>query len=310
MGIVVLGSANVDVVIGLERIPAPGETVITKTSDRGRGGKGNNQAIAAARAGAPTGFIGAVGSDATGEFLLAGLSEAGIGTELVRRCEDVTSGTAYVMVDRHAENAIVVVAGANGRLTELTGAEHRALQQADVLLMQLEVPMRTVVDAARTTRAAGGYVMLNAAPYADLPDELVDNLDLLIVNEHEAALAAGVKEGARSPDELADIITRRIPDVLITLGAEGSMLARRGQQPVRIRAPKVQAVDTTAAGDTFVGAYAAATVRGLDEHGCLQFASSAAALAVQRPGAVASIPHLADIDAALGEFYPGTPPEV
>lgn len=304
MGIVVLGSANVDVVIGLERIPGPGETVITEESGRGRGGKGNNQAIAAARAGALTTFIGAVGSDDTGDYLLEGLHDAGIGTELVRRCDDVTSGTAYVMVDERAENAIVVVAGANARLTDLSHDEQRALEQAEVLLMQLEVPMRTVIGAARTTRAAGGYVMLNAAPYADLPDELIEHLDLLIVNEHEAALTAGVSEGTRSPEELAEAITRRIPDVLITLGAEGSLLVRRGHDPVRVRAPKVDAVDTTAAGDTFVGAYAAAKVQGLDELRCLQLASSAAALAVQRPGAVASIPQRSEIDTALREYYP------
>lgn len=304
MGIVVLGSANVDVVIGLQRIPAPGETVITDSSERGLGGKGNNQAIAAARAGAQTTFIGAVGADDTGDHLLGGLREAGVDTELVRRCEDVTSGTAYVMVDRRAENAIVVVAGANARLGEPSPSEQQALRDAEVLLMQLEVPMCTITAAARTTREAGGYVMLNAAPYADLPDELIEHLDLLIVNEHEAAQAAGEGDGARSAEQLAAAITRRIPAVLITLGAEGSVLVRRDQDPIRLRAPKVEAVDTTAAGDTFVGGYAAAKVRGLDELRCLQLASSAAALAVQRPGAVASIPHLDEIDAAAREFYP------
>lgn len=301
MSVVVLGSANVDVVIGLERIPRPGETVITERSSRGRGGKGNNQATAAARAGAPVTFLAAVGSDESGDYLLEGLRDAGVGTELVRRCDDVTSGTAYVMLDDTAENAIVVVAGANARLTALTAAELDAVRRADVLLMQLETPMATVIEAARTARGAGGYVMLNAAPYADLPDELVDAIDLLIVNEHEAALTAG-HDGA--PEQLAETITRRIPDVLITLGAEGSLLVRRGADPVRVRAPKVSAVDTTGAGDTFCGAYAAAKVEGLDETAALRLASAAAALAVQSEGAVASIPTRGQIDEALGEYYP------
>ncbi|WP_153505755.1 ribokinase [Cumulibacter manganitolerans] len=301
MSVVVLGSANLDVVIDLDRIPGPGETVLTDRSSLGRGGKGNNQAVAAARAGAPTRFLGAVGADESGELLLGGLREAGIDTSLVRRCDDITSGTAYVMVDRHGENAIVVVAGANARLVELTPDEVDALRSAKVLLMQLETPMQTVVAAARTTRAAGGYVMLNAAPYARLPDALVEAIDLLIVNEHEAALAAG-SDG--SPIELAERITERIPAVLITLGAAGSLLVRRGHEPIRVTAPQVDAVDTTAAGDTFAGAYAAAKVAGLDEPACLQLASSASALAVQRPGAVSSIPERAEIDAALREFYP------
>lgn len=301
MTVVVLGSANVDVVIDLERIPGPGETVITDSSVRGRGGKGNNQAVAAARAGAPTIFLGAVGADDTGDYLLEGLTEAGVDTTLVRRCDDVTSGTAYVMVDDSAENAIVVVAGANSRLVDLTDDELRVLQSADVLLMQLETPMATVIAAARATREAGGYVMLNAAPYADLPDELIDTIDLLIVNEHEAALTAGSKG---SPEDMAAAINDRVPDVLITLGAEGSLLSRRGAEPIRIAAPKVHAVDTTAAGDTFGGAYAAAQVAGLDERGCLQMASSASALTVQREGAVSSIPFQHEIERAMRKHYP------
>lgn len=300
MSVVVLGSANVDVVIGLERIPNPGETVITDDSRQGRGGKGNNQAVAAARSGAPTAFLGAVGADESGDFLLSGMHEAGIDTSLVRRTTTVTSGTAYVMVDQHAQNAIVVVAGANSRMSDLTPAEQRAVAAADVLLMQLEIPMHTVVAAAKTARAAGTYVMLNAAPYAELPAELIDSIDLLIVNEHEAALTAGINGTA---EQLAQRITERIPDVLITLGAAGALLYRRGSAPVRVQAPKVRAVDTTGAGDTFCGAYAAAKVSGVDERQALELAASAAALAVQTPGAAASIPTRERIHQAHRSYY-------
>lgn len=300
MGVVVLGSANVDVVIGLQRIPGPGETVITDRSWRGRGGKGNNQAVAAARAGAATVMLGAVGDDETGDYLLEGMREAGIATSHVRRIADSTSGTAYVMVDERAENAIVVVAGANARMSELTGAEKRVLADADVLLMQLEIPMRTVLDAARTARANGTYVVLNAAPYAAPPEEILDEIDLLIVNEHEAALMAGPHG---TPEELGGRITERGPDVLITLGAHGALLCRTGHFPVRISAPEVTAVDTTAAGDTFCGAYAAAKIAGHDQRRCLELAASAAALAVQREGAVASIPTESEILEAARGYY-------
>lgn len=300
MTVVVLGSANVDIVIDLERIPGPGETVITEHSGRGRGGKGNNQAVAAARSGAPTIMLAAVGDDDGGSYLLEGMRESGVVTEHVRRVPQTTSGTAYVMVDKHAENAIVVVAGANARMAELTGTEQQVLAGAAVLLMQLEIPMDTVLAAARIARANGTYVMLNAAPYAEMPDELIEVIDLLIVNEHEAALTAG-RTG--TPEELAAAINERVPDVLITLGAAGSLLSRRGRPPVRVAAPKVLTVDTTGAGDTFCGAYAAAKVAGHDEQRCLELASSAAALAVQREGAVSSIPTADEVQVAVREWY-------
>lgn len=298
--VVILGSANVDVIIELQRIPAPGETVITDTAGRGRGGKGNNQAIAAARAGAETVFLGAVGQDDGADLLLDGQRESGIDTSQVRRVADAPSGTAYVMVDEHGENAIVVVGGANSRLLDLTDAERETLRGAAVLLMQLEVPMPTVIEAARVTKEAGGYVALNASPYAELPDELIANLDMLILNEHEAALTAG-SDG--SPEELAKAVGRLVPDVLITLGGRGSLLARSGHDTVRVTAPTVDVVDTTGAGDTFAGAYIAATVSGLDARRCLEFASAASALAVQRPGAVGAIPYATEIDDALARYF-------
>ena len=301
MSVVVLGSANVDVIIDVERIPAPGETVLTDHATRGRGGKGNNQAVAASRAGARTVLLCAVGDDESGDYLLGGMRDAEIVTDHARRVAGTTSGTAYVMVDDRAENAIVVVSGANGEMTDLTDAERQVLVDADVLLMQLEIPMPTVLAAARIARAAGTYVMLNAAPYAALADELTEVIDLLIVNEHEAALTAGV-DG--TPEELGALINQRVPGVLITLGAAGSILCRQDQPPVRITAPTVTAVDTTAAGDTFCGAFAAAKVAGHEEQRCLMLAASAAALAVQRAGAVSSIPNEQEILRAVREYYP------
>ncbi len=305
VSVVVLGSANLDVVIALQRIPSPGETVLTDTISRGCGGKGANQAVAAARAGAATTFLGAVGNDDAATLLLDGLSGAGADVSAVRRT-DGPSGTAYVMVDTHGENAIVVIGGANAGYTDLTEAEADTIRRAEVLLMQLEVPIETVTAAATIARAAGVRVMLNAAPYAELPADLLEQLDLLIVNEHEAALTAGVQGTPEQvAAEVAAAILKSVPGVLITLGAAGSLLATRGAQPVRIDAPRVTAVDTTGAGDTFSGAYAAATVEGQAATERLRFAGAAAALAVQKRGAVDAIPDRARIDEALSRYYPG-----
>lgn len=291
--VLVLGSLNLDVIIDLQRIPAPGETVLTDAVDHGAGGKGGNQAVAAARSGARTAMIGAVGTDDGAALLLDSLGGAGVDDASVRRL-DGPSGTAYVMVDRSGENAIVVVGGANAQLTELTDADRSLLRRTPILLMQLETPMSTVTEAARIAHETGGRVLLNAAPYADLPEELLDAVDLLIVNEHEAALTARAILAGDPPDDPADLaaaLLTRVPAVLLTLGGDGSVLARRDADPIHTPARSVQVVDTTGAGDTFVGAYAAASADpAYDEAAALRFATAAAALAVQTSGAVASIP--------------------
>lgn len=300
MSVVVLGSANVDVTINLERVPTPGETVLTDSSGRGAGGKGSNQAIAAARAGAPTRFIGAVGIDTDGEFMLRTLSNAGVDVSLTRQV-DAPTGTAYVMVEREGENAIVVVAGANSKLLQLTAAERAAIAAADVLLMQLETPIETVMQAAACAHTAGVKVVLNAAPFAQLPAQLLKNIDVLNVNEHEAALALGAVGESESgtPEQVARALAQRIPEVLITLGAEGSLHLASDGTVISTAAPRVKVIDTTGAGDTFIGAYCAAIVAGLDQVQCLEFATSAAALAVQSVGAAGSIPDIDAIHAAM-----------
>lgn len=296
MSVVVLGSANVDVTINLERVPTPGETVLTDSSGRGAGGKGSNQAIAAARAGASTRFIGAVGTDSDGDFMLRTLAGAGVDVQATRRV-DAPTGTAYVMLERGGENAIVVVAGANGELLRLSETERELIGAAEVLLMQLETPMATIIEAAACARTAGVKVVLNAAPFAELPELLWANLDVLNVNEHEAALAGG---GSGGPEQVARALAKRVPEVLITLGSEGSLYLGPDGSLIRTPAPKVEVLDTTGAGDTFIGAYCAAVVAGLEQSECLRFATTAAGLAVQRVGAAVSIPQLAAIRSAMG----------
>jgi ribokinase len=287
--VIVVGSANVDQVFRVERIPAPGETVLSTGFSTARGGKGQNQAVAAARAGAPTAFIAALGDDAFGSETRAGLIDDGVDVAGVRSL-DAPTGTALIAVDSVGENTIIVEAGANRLLVDLQSADAAAIAASSVLAMQLEIPLETVVAAARIARAGGTTVMLNAAPIRDLPAELLSSLDILVVNEHEASHLAGERDWRE--------LTEQVPVVVVTLGSEGALLLRRGLDEVRVAAPSVHAVDATGAGDTFCGAFAAGLAERMELEHALRFAVIAASLSVQSYGAVPSIPLRAQIDAA------------
>lgn len=293
-GVCVVGSANLDLVFGTERIPLPGETLLALSADRFPGGKGLNQAVAAARSGAATTFIAALGRDEPGELLAATIADDGIATRLVRRVDDAT-GQAFIVVNRAGENTIVVAGGANLGVVSLTPADRAALAASSVLLMQLELPMSVVSEAAVVAHAAGTLVMVNAAPALALPAELLRSLDYLIVNEHEASLLGGSEDLAVASLSLA----ARVPRVVVTLGAAGSVLYEAGAERARIPAPSVTPVDTVGAGDTFCGAFAAAIAEGQGYEDAARFATAAAALSVQAVGAVPSIPERARIEEAL-----------
>jgi ribokinase len=282
--VVVVGSGNVDLVSRVERIPAPGETVLSAGFATHVGGKGANQATAAARAGAGTTFVGAFGDDEHGARLLASLAADGVRT-LVRTAAEPT-GTALVTVSAAGENAIVVDPGANAALTALTDEERQAVAAADVVLLQLEIPLATVTAAAR---AATGTVVLNAAPARPLPHDLLSAVGLLVVNEHEAALLGG-----------ADGLLAVVPALVVTLGAEGALVHTRDTTTAVPGIP-VDVVDTTGAGDTFCGALAARLAEGVPLARAVRFATTAAALSVRRPGAVPAIPTREEID----DFHPG-----
>jgi len=287
--VIVVGSANVDQVFRVERIPSPGETVLSTGFSTARGGKGQNQAVAAARAGAPTAFIAALGDDAFGSDTRAGLIDDGVDVTGVRSL-DAATGTALIAVDSAGENTIIVEAGANRLLVDLQSADAAAIAASSVLAMQLEIPLETVIAAARIARAGDTTVMLNAAPIRDLPDELLSSLDILVVNEHEASHLAGERDWRE--------LTEQVPVVVVTLGSEGALLLRRGLDEVRVAAPSVHAVDATGAGDTFCGVFAAGLAEGMELEQALRFAVTAASLSVQSYGAVPSIPLRAQIDAA------------
>ncbi len=280
--VVVVGSINLDIAVRVPRIPAPGETLLATGVSRSGGGKGANQAVAAALDGADTTFIGCVGDDGEGAGLRAALVTADVRTDLLGSV-DAPTGIALISVDDAGENAIVVVPGANARVGAPSPAQRARIAAADVVLAQLEIPVPAVVAAARA-RTPGAVFVLNAAPSATLPPELWALVDVLVVNEHEAVdLAATIDDEPRrdadpATDRAIELLLGRVPTVLVTLGSAGAVLARRGGTPVRVPAPVVTAVDTTAAGDTFCGVFAAALARGADAVEAVRLASSAGVL--------------------------------
>jgi ribokinase len=281
--IAVLGSTNMDLVAYVAKAPQRGETVTGREFRTIPGGKGANQAVAAVRAGADVSLIGAVGVDAFGSQLRSTLEHSGVNTDHLRTTEG-PSGTAHIVVDDEGGNAIVVIPGANGTVTDLA--------TADGLLLQLEIPLSAVLAGAEAARSHGVRTILTPSPVQPLPPELLATIDLLVPNEHEAAALTGVTDPRRAAAALLD----QVPEVVITLGSAGSLYAARGAEPLTVHAPRVTAVDTTGAGDTFVGTLAVALAEGREMPEALRWASAAAALSVQRIGATSSMPYRAEID--------------
>ncbi|MFF1699016.1 ribokinase [Streptomyces sp. NPDC058257] len=290
--IAVLGSTNMDLVAYVAKAPQRGETVTGREFRTLPGGKGANQAVAAARAGADAvSMIGAVGNDAYGTQLRAALEHSGVDTDLLRTVEAAT-GTAHIVVDDEGGNAIVVIPGANATLTALAPGDEGLIASADALLLQLEIPVDGVLAAAQAARGHGVRTILTPAPAQPLSPELLSSIDLLVPNEHEAATLTGLTDA----HDAARSLLSQVPEVVVTLGARGSLYAARGADPVLVAAPDVTAVDTTGAGDTLVGALAVALAEGRSVPDALAWAASAAALSVQRTGASSSMPFRSEID--------------
>ncbi len=290
--VLVAGSANLDFVVRAAHVPAPGETVLGREFRTFPGGKGANQAVACARAGAAdTRMLLALGNDDFATPIEASLSDAGVQLHAVRDAQ-LPTGTAFICLSDDAENAITVAPGAN---MALTPAHLPALDGVQWLLLQLETPLQTVQAYARAARAAGVKVALNAAPAQVLPADLLAQLDLLIVNEGELDVVAG------NPPDLASGLARLdVPCVIVTLGARGC-LARSEGRTVLQPAFAISPVDTTAAGDTFCGTLVATLARGQTLPHALLAASAASALACTRLGAQSSIPAQAEVAALLAD---------
>jgi ribokinase len=303
VSVCVVGSINLDRVLRVPRIPAPGETLLGAEVLTFPGGKGNNQAVAAARSGAAVVLVGALGRDADAEALLDAMRNAGV-QPLIRRTGQPT-GTAWITVGEDGENTIVVVPGANGALADLAEEELAAVRDARVVLLQQEIPAPTVRAAARTAAAAGAAVVLNAAPSRPREELPWDAVSVLVVNEHEADDLIGATAG---PGATAAALLALVPAAVLTLGSEGALVGVRGTDPVHLPARRVPVTDTTGAGDAFCGALAAE----LDRSGgggapgaealvaAARYAVDVAALAVQRQGAQSGIPVRAEVAAAFG----------
>lgn len=296
--VVVVGSLNMDLVARAERLPRPGETLAGESFATVPGGKGANQAVAAARLGASVAMVGCVGDDAYGRELRGALQDEGIDCRAVEVIEGVSSGVALIMVDAASQNTIVIIAGSNGRLLPATVQRFESVVGgAEVVVCQMEVPPETVAFTLALGRKLGKKVILNPAPIqGPLPVEWYADIDYLIPNESEAAALTGLAvSGLESARAAASrLLELGAGKVIVTLGGQGALLASPAGFE-HFPAPVVRPLDTTAAGDTFAGGFAAALARGCSEREAIIFGQRAAAISVTRAGAQPSIPTLAEL---------------
>jgi ribokinase len=290
--IVVIGSANTDMVVKTEVLPSPGETKLGGVFFMNAGGKGANQAVAAARMGGSVMLVTKVGNDIFGKQTIAGLLEEKINTSFVFTDKAAPSGVALIMVNDKGENCIAVAPGANARLRPADIERVTYITDAEIILIQLEIPMETVELVARMAKQNGQQLIINPAPAQKLEDEVLKDLFLITPNETEASLLTGIKvTDEASASQAADFfLDKGVQNVIVTMGSAGAYF-QNSRLKIKVDAPMVQAVDTTAAGDTFSGALAVAISEMYDWDEAIGFAVEAASLSVTRLGAQASIPY-------------------
>lgn len=297
--IVVLGSSNTDMVVRSKHLPGPGETVLGGEFMMNNGGKGANQAVAASRLGGNVHFIAKIGADVFGQKVISDYRQEGMNVDHVFVDKETPSGVALILVnDETGENSISVASGANMNLsTEDVDRAKDVLENSPILLMQLEVPVETVEYAARKVHYGGGLVVLNPAPACPLSDELLSNVDILIPNESEATLLTGITiETEDDAKKAATALSERgVGIVIITLGSKGALVKYDDKFTI-IPAQNVKAVDTTAAGDTFCGAFCVAIEEGMPIEEAVAFACRCSAISVTRPGAQQSAPYRHEIE--------------
>ncbi len=296
--IVIVGSINMDLVVRAPRHPQPGETILGSSFQTFPGGKGANQAAAAARLGGQVKMVGRVGRDAFGDSMLAAQQKDGVDTRYVTRTEGTASGVALITVSDAGQNNIVVVPGANGKLSpqDIRAAE-AAFTGAAVVLMQLEIPLEAAVEAVHLAHQHGAKVILNPSPAQPLPAGLLSQVDYLVPNEHELALLTGMEIPSLAPSELKSLDLRCL---IVTLGSAGALVLE-GEQVYRVLPYPVEVIDTTAAGDAFVGAFAVALTEGKSTRDAAAFGNAAGALAVTKAGAQPSLPTRQSVEAFLAQ---------
>lgn len=289
--IVVVGSANTDMVVKAATLPLPGETLLGGIFFMNAGGKGANQAVAAARLGGNVTLVAKVGNDIFGKQTIEGLQKENINTDFVFTDDTAPSGVALIMVNEEGENCIVVAPGANANLLPADIETVNAINEAAIILMQLEIPLATIEAVAIRAKATNQQLIINPAPAQALSDEILNGLFLITPNETEAALLTGITvTDQATASKAADIfLNKGVQNIIITLGKQGAYFKNSNEQ-FKVTAPVVQAKDTTAAGDTFSGALTVALTENMDWQEAIQFAVTAASISVTRLGAQVSVP--------------------
>ena len=296
--ILVIGSLNIDMVMRVDHMPAVGETILCDGMKLVAGGKGANQACAAGRLGTDVTMLGAIGNDSHGEMQRDSLQRSGVDVSGLITKESVSTGTAFITVNKEGNNSIVVVQGANAQFTPEDIAAHRdLLEECEIVILQLEIPMDTVLYAAKLARTLGKTVILDPAPVPEhFPEELYQYVDIIKPNESELSRLTGIADAQNHLEEAVQIVKDHgVRNVLVTLGGDGVYLDTENEPPVHIPAKKVEVVDTTAAGDSFTAALAAMLLEGKTLKEAAEFANQVSAIVVTREGAQDSIPTLQEV---------------
>lgn len=296
--ILVIGSLNVDMVMKVDHMPVAGETILCDGMKLVAGGKGANQACAAGRLGTDVIMLGAIGNDAYGEMQRQSLQQSGVDVSGLLTKENVSTGTAFITVNKEGNNSIVVVQGANAQFTPEDIEAHRNLiEECEIVILQLEIPMDTVLYAVKLARKLGKIVLLDPAPAPEhFPEELYQYIDIIKPNESELSRLTGIADAQNHLEEAVQILKDHgVKNVLVTLGGEGAYLDAENKTAVHIPAKKVKVVDTTAAGDSFTAALAAMILDGKTLEEAAEFANQVSAIVVTREGAQDSIPTLQEV---------------
>ena len=296
--ILVVGSLNVDMVMNVDHMPAEGETILCDGMTLVPGGKGANQACAAGRLGTDVAMLGAIGDDDYGALQLKSLSEVGVEVGGLLKKEGQNTGTAFITVNKSGNNSIVVVPGANSAFRpEDIEANRELIEQCEIMILQLEIPLDTVCYAAKLAKSLGKTVILDPAPVPEhFPEELYEYVDIVKPNETELGMLTGIAEAQKHLTEAAQVLKARgVKNVLVTLGGDGVYINPESGEEIRIPACKVKAVDTTAAGDSFTAALAAMLLNGESLEAAAEFANRVSAIVVTRKGAQSSIPTIDEV---------------
>lgn len=295
--ILVIGSLNMDTVIETPRIPVPGETIMGSSVKLVPGGKGANQVYTIGKLGGDVSMIGAVGEDGFGDMLIENLKSVNVDVSGIERIPGGTTGQAFIPVDENGENSIIVIGGTNGQVDEALLKRHEELMDAcDIVVMQQEIPLVTVMTAKEMAVKKGKIIIVDPAPAAAMPDEFWKDIDYIKPNETELGILTGRELHVEEEYKAAakEMLKKGVKHLLVSLGSKGCLFMT-GEEEEFLPAVKVKAVDTTAAGDCFTGAFAVALSRGKTEREAIEFAQKASAIAVTRKGAQTSVPSLAEV---------------